>query len=172
MPPNDDSYRITPLEERHARDILRWRYPAPYDFYDPPEDEHGDHYVSQFLNPAYQFHAVLNHDASMIGFCSYGIDGQVPGGDYDELALDIGLGMKPEFTGLGNGADFFAAILRYAEQNLSAERIRLTVAKFNQRAMKLYGNFGFELDNEFFGTISNVPYNILIRRPSNDEAIL
>jgi len=54
---------------------------------------------------------------------------------------------------------------------LRAEWTRLTVAKFNQRAMKLYGNFGFELDDEFLGAMSNVPYNILIRRSSNGKIL-
>lgn len=162
-PQSDHIYRLKPLEEWHARDILNWRYPEPYDFYDPPEDEHGDHYVAQFLNPAYQFHAVLDSQDQLIGFCSFGVDGQVPGGNYKTQALDIGLGMKPEFTGQGHGAAFFSAVLRFAEINLHADRIRLTVARFNQRAMTLYKKFGFIFDGEFSGARSDVHYHILIR---------
>ena len=162
-PLSDHIYRLKPLEEWHARDILNWRYPKPYDFYDPPDDGHQDHYVAQFLNPAYQFHAVLDVRDRLIGFCSFGIDGQVPGGHYDTGALDIGLGMKPEFTGQGNGTAFFAAVLRFAELNLNAARIRLTVAQFNQRAMTLYQKFGFIFEDEFLGTLSDVQYHVLVR---------
>ena len=158
----DHSYRIRPLEEHDAREILRWRYPEPYDFYDPPVDDHGDHYVSQFLKPEYQFHAIVDERESFIGFCSYGIDGQVPGGNYTEEALDIGLGMKPGLTGQGRGKAFFSTIVDHACDNLNPDTIRLTVACFNARAMKLYENFGFIKVDEFMGSLSNVPYSILV----------
>jgi RimJ/RimL family protein N-acetyltransferase len=99
----------------------------------------------------------------MIGFCSFGSDGQVPGGDYSDDALDIGVGMRPELTGQGKGADFFGAILGYALGTLNPELLRLTVAKFNLRALKLYENFGFEVKDEFSEQPSAVPYRILVR---------
>ena len=160
----DDNYLLKLLEESHAWDILSWRYPSPYDFYNPPIDDHQEHYVRQFLNPDFSFHAVLDAGGTMAGFCSFGSDGQVPGGDYSDEALDIGVGMRPELTGQGKGAAFFGAILGYALGTLSAEQIRLTVAKFNQRALKLYENFGFEVNDEFLEHPYAVPYSILVRK--------
>jgi len=159
----DDNYWLKPLEERHAWDILGWEYPFPYDFYNPSFDDHQEHYVRQFLNPELKFHAVLDTSGTMIGFCSFGSDGQVPGGDYSDEALDIGVGMRPEFTGQGKGAAFFGAILGYALGTLNPEFLRLTVAKFNLRALKLYENFGFEVKDEFSEQPSAVPYRILVR---------
>lgn len=164
MSVTDDNYRLKPLEERHAWDILSWRYPSPYDFYNPPVDDHQEHYVKQFMNPEFNFHAVLDACGTMVGFCSFGIDGQVPGGDYSDEALDIGVGMRPEFTGQGKGAAFFGAVLSHALGTLGPERLRLTVAKFNQRALKLYANFGFEVNDEFVEQPYAVPYSILVRR--------
>ena len=160
----DDNYRLKPLEERHALDILSWRYPYPYDFYNSSADDHQEHYVRQFLNPEFNFHAVLDGCGTMIGFCSFGSDGQVRGGDYSDEALDIGVGMRPEFTGQGKGAVFFSAILGHALGTLSPECLRLTVAKFNLRALKLYKNFGFEVNDEFRVQPGAVPYAILIRK--------
>ena len=157
----DHIYRVKPMEECHAWDILSWKYPAPYDFYDSPEDNRGVHYVKQFLNPELRFHAVVDPSENLVGFCSYGLDGQVPGGNYRADALDIGLGMIPELTGQGKCADFFEAVLRYGMNTLNPERVRLTVAKFNQRALKLYENFGFAVDDEFFDCLHEVPYTIL-----------
>ena len=159
----DDNYRVKPLEECHARDILSWKYPTPYDFYDPPDDDRAEEYIELFLNPEFQFHAVLDSKENLIGFCSYGIDGQVPGGDYTRDALDIGLGMKPELTGQGRGVAFFNAVLDYAFSTINPERIRLTVANFNRRALHLYENFGFIPADEFADSHSHVPYTILVR---------
>ena len=163
MPVSDDNYRVRPLEEHQARDILSWEYPFPYDFYNPSVDAYHDHYVKQFLNPALNFHAVIDARGTMIGFCSFGSDGQVLGGDYDDEALDIGVGMRPASTGQGQGAAFFGAILGFALDSLSPEFLRLTVAKFNQRALKLYENFDFEIKSEFFEHSTDVPYLILVR---------
>ncbi|MEO2177145.1 MAG: GNAT family N-acetyltransferase [bacterium] len=150
------------MNEEHARDILGWRYPTPYDFYDPPGDGPVEHYVLKFTRPELQFHAVLNKHDQFVGFCSYGIDGQVPGGDYSYPALDIGLGMKPEFTGQGTGVVFFTAILRYANKVLGARMLRLTVANFNQRALSLYDKFGFYATSEFTDARNQVEYTILL----------
>lgn len=163
MSDSDDNYRITPLEEHQARDILSWEYPSPYDFYNPSVDAHYEHYVKQFLDPALNFHAVIDDSGTMIGFCSFGSDGQVIGGDYGDDALDIGVGMRPESTGKGKGAAFFGAILGFSLESLSPEFFRLTVAKFNRRALKLYGNFDFRIESEFFEHSTDVPYLILVR---------
>ncbi len=34
----------------------------------------------------------------MVGFCSFGVDGRVPGGDYPDGPLDVGMGMRPDLT--------------------------------------------------------------------------
>jgi [ribosomal protein S18]-alanine N-acetyltransferase len=156
-------YHLTLLEEEHALDILSWRYPAPYNFYDPPHDRSAEDYVREFVKPEYQFHAVLNIHDEFSGFCSYGMDGQVVGGNYQEEALDIGLGMKPELTGNGQGYHFFRSILHYAEENFEFGRLRLTVADFNQRAIRLYTNFGFIRHDEFTDSTQNIPYTILMK---------
>ncbi len=162
----DDNYQVKPLEECHARDILKWKYRAPYDFYNPPDDDRAEEYVQLFLKPELHFHAVLDSEDNFIGFCSYGIDGQVPGGNYSDDALDIGLGMKPELTGQGRGAAFFDAVLDYALTTINPERLRLTVANFNRRAITLYEKFGFVADDEFADSHFNVPYTILVLEPS------
>jgi RimJ/RimL family protein N-acetyltransferase len=165
-------FRIVRLSKAQARDILDWRYQKPYDFYNPPDDDHSERYVTAFVRPELQFHAVLDECNQFLGFCSYGIDGQVPGGDYSHPALDVGLGMKPEFTGQGLGVAFFTAILRHANQFLGAGRIRLTVADFNKRAMSLYNQFGFSPDSEFVDARNQVKYTILMGESRVNTALL
>ena len=117
------------------------------------------------MRPELGFHAVTSIDHEFIGFCSFGLDGQVPGGDYALDALDIGLGMKPSLTGAGLGRHFFHAILDYAHGTFAPVRYRLTVATFNARALRLYLQFGFVPTREFLDAHSDVHHTIMIRPP-------
>ena len=170
------SFHVLPLAAGHARDLLDWRYQPPYDFYDPPEVDDPEHYIQQLLNPELHFHAIVgtrgiadnatanttNRNETMIGFCSYGVDGQVLGGDYSLAALDIGLGMKPCFTGQGLGVPFLQAILQHARLNYAAVRFRLTVAEFNIRALNLYHQLGFYAVDGFSDPEQQIAYTILL----------
>ena len=157
------SYHLVALQESHARQILTWRYAPPYDFYNPLSERPAEDYVRKFVNPEYQFHAVLDESDSFIGFCSFGIDGQVPGGNYEKEALDIGVGMEPELTGNGLGHQFFDTILQHGLETFNPAWTRLTVANFNKRALKLYQKFDFTLFDEFEDSELDVSYTILIR---------
>src|SRR3984957_21133539 len=89
--------QVAEMTAGYAADILSWRYPAPYDYYDVTDGDLG-----YYLDPATGFFAVLA-DGEFIGFRSFGPDGQVPGGTYDDSALDTGGGLRPELIGLGRG---------------------------------------------------------------------
>tara|TARA_E500000331_G_scaffold133483_1_gene130477 strand:+ start:786 stop:1292 length:507 start_codon:yes stop_codon:yes gene_type:complete len=155
------SLSVVKIRANDVPDILSWRYTPPYDFYDPPPHPDVATYTREFLKPELAFHVVLSEEA-LIGFCSYGIDGQVPGGDYTQGALDIGLGMRPELTGQGQGSAFFSAVLTHGTTVWSPSQIRLTVASFNRRARRLYEQFGFCYHSEFNDPQTNVHYVILM----------
>ncbi len=160
------AFHLRLLTREQASEILGWRYPSPYDFYNPPGDRPEEEYIREFVNPEYQFHGVMDSNESLTGFCSFGTDGQVPGGDYTGDALDIGLGMKPELTGRGLGPSFLAAILRHACIVYAPARFRMTVANFNRRAFRLYSRFGFVKEQEFRDEGLGVSYSVLIRDPA------
>jgi RimJ/RimL family protein N-acetyltransferase len=164
------SYHLTLLQEEHAFDILGWRYPEPYNFYNPPDDRPAEEYVREFVRPEYQFHAVLDGQDQFSGFCSFGLDGQVPGGNYQKEALDIGLGMRPELTGRGRGYQFFRSILQHAHKTFEVKQYRLTVANFNERALRLYQHFGFVCEDEFTDSVVRVSYTILVRQANSSGA--
>ena len=90
--------RIVPMTEPYAADIAAWRYPPPYDCYDMTEVDPGF-----LVNPENGFFALTGDDDALIGFRSFGPDGQVPGGSYDSSALDTGGGLRPDLTGQGLG---------------------------------------------------------------------
>ena len=60
------------------------------------------------------------------------------------LKSAIGLGMKPNLTGRGNGVQFVKAGIAYAKSKYNAKQIILSVATFNQRAIKVYKKIGFK----------------------------
>ena len=161
---NIQSLSVIPMRACDVPDILSWCYAPPYDFYDPPPHPNVELYTREFLNPALAFHVVLSEVGELIGFCSYGIDGQVPGGDYSDDALDVGLGMRPELTGQGQGGAFLTAVLSHALSKWSPNQFRLTVAGFNHRARKLYERFGFRFRSEFIDQQTDVHYVILTSR--------
>ncbi len=61
----------------YAADVITWRYPAPYDCYDMTGAD-----PAFLVDTASGFYAVID-ETGLLGFRSFGQDGQVPGGDYD-----------------------------------------------------------------------------------------
>ena len=64
--------------------------------------------VAALLRPDYHYHAAHDETGRLVGFCCFGEDAQVPGGDYSLPALDIGLGLHPDLTGRGLSHSFLA----------------------------------------------------------------
>ncbi|MEK4426557.1 GNAT family N-acetyltransferase [Solibacillus sp. FSL K6-1523] len=139
---------IENMNEDLAKDIVSWEYEKPYDFYN---NEISDGAVKELLDGSY--FALVNEDQKLHGFFCTGDNAQVPVGKrfgvYSENSIDMGLGMNPKYVGKGSGFEFCSFILRYIEENHKGTPIRLTVAKFNQRAIHLYEKLGFEKKDEF-----------------------
>lgn len=92
---------IQPLNEANARACVMWRYKAPLDFYNLNCTEIEQN-VQYFLDSINHFYGIFE-EQELVGFCSFGEDGQVNGGDYNLLALDIGMGIRPDLIGKGRG---------------------------------------------------------------------
>jgi [ribosomal protein S18]-alanine N-acetyltransferase len=139
---------IRDMTESYATEILNWSYAPPYDFYNNELSQEG---LDELVNN--QYLAVIDHDENLIGFYCIGQSAQVPKGNefgvYEKRMVDIGLGVRPNLTGKGFGSEFFKFILERVHETTNLFTLRLTVAKFNKRAIRLYENFGFTLENEF-----------------------
>ena len=125
---------ITQMGQSDAIEIADcWKYDGEYAFYDmtaDPEDyeeivtpeKRGDRYFSVFSGDG------------LIGFFCVEREG---------ADVEIGLGLRPGLTGQGRGKAFLEEILRFVRENYSFEKIRMDVASFNQRAIKVYERAGF-----------------------------
>lgn len=155
------SYQLTRLTEEEAKTISHWRYDPPYDFYNLPDNQ-VEIAVENYLLPEYAYHSIHDEQGELIGFCTFGEDARVSGGDYDPDALDIGLGIRPDLTGKGLGAGVLAEILVYAHTRYTVTAFRATIAAFNQRSQRLFLRAGFQ-ETDHFQSPWGMEFLILVR---------
>ncbi|SFI49824.1 Ribosomal protein S18 acetylase RimI [Paenibacillus sp. UNC496MF] len=158
-------FRLADMNRAAAAEILGWRYEAPYDFYNNAPSEAAE---EEMLAGGYA--AVRGDGGELAGFLCLGAAARVPNGTYAYGGdwLDIGLGMKPELTGRGLGAPFFAAVLRFADELCGERPKRLTAAAFNRRAIRLYAKFGFRAAAEF--EAGPVAFIAMVQDPGGADA--
>jgi len=140
------SYRL--VDEDSAREFLQWQYEAPYDIYNCPPDE-SEEAIQYNSDPKNNVYGMFNQEGELVGYCSYGPDARVPGGDYSETALDIGLMIKPELTGRGRGEGFVKEVIRNGVDKYSPVKLRVTIAAFNRRARRVWEQNGFQPSQQF-----------------------
>lgn len=148
---------IASLTLEQARDICTWRYPAPYDCYDMTGAD-----PDQLLRPEAGMHALLD-GRRLVGFRSFGPDGQVPGWEYDDSALDTGGGLRPDLTGQGLGRQAITAGLDFGRERFAPNAFRMTVASFNTRALRVVESLGFERAGRFRAATDGRSFEVLVR---------
>jgi ribosomal-protein-alanine N-acetyltransferase len=125
---------IKKMDQSEALEIAdRWKYGGEYAFYDMTADPED---YEELVTPALRgnrYFSVYSGDDLTGFFCV-----EQEGGD-----IEIGLGLRPDLTGRGRGGAFLEEILRFVQENYSFEKIRMDVASFNQRAIKVYERAGF-----------------------------
>jgi [ribosomal protein S18]-alanine N-acetyltransferase len=140
------SYR--PADEKSSREFLAWRYEPPYDIYNCPPEQ-VEEAVRYNTDPVNNIYAMFNPQGELVGYCSYGADARVRGGDYSESGLDIGLMLKPALTGQGRGADFAREVISNGVEMYDPKKLRVTIAAFNQRAIRVWEINGFRKTQTF-----------------------
>lgn len=141
--------KLKTLTESEANEIITWKYPEPYSFYN---FEDSEEIMQELLDGTY--YSVRDETDQLIGFFCYGKNAQVPAGGEaglypGENVCDIGLGMKPELTGQGFGQAFLKWGIDYALKHDTPNQLRLSVAAFNKRAIRLYSKAGFREGGSF-----------------------
>jgi [ribosomal protein S18]-alanine N-acetyltransferase len=145
------------MSAAYGAEIVTWRYPAPYDCYDMTGAS------AAFIASAESgFYALTDVD-ELIGFRSFGGDGRVPGGDYDDSALDTGGGLRPDLTGKGLGREAISTGLEFGRREFAPAAFRVTVASFNERALRVVRALGFRQVASFAATTDGRRFEILVR---------
>ncbi|WP_409290285.1 GNAT family N-acetyltransferase [Peribacillus sp. SCS-37] len=140
--------QLKTINRAFAEEILQWKYEAPYDLYNSDSSPEA---LRELLEGGY---SIIADDAGeLVGFFCSGRAAQVPAGRefgaYEAGCIDIGLGMRPELTGKGKGKEFLSFVISSIQKKYEAMPMRLTVAAFNLRAVRLYENLGFVKRNVF-----------------------
>jgi ribosomal-protein-alanine N-acetyltransferase len=117
---------IEPASTTDLAEIETWVYGPPYEFYDRDANGHVE-------NPE-RFFAARDESGELVGFYYFEVQ---PG------ALEYGLGLRPDLTGRGVGLEFFEAGLAYAREGFRPDKVKLSVAAFNDRARIVYERAGF-----------------------------
>jgi len=160
---------LRPTTEDDVREVYVWEYEPPYHIYNMYSEfsaaDEMDEAVAYFLRPEYAFHTIfVEGSGELVGICSFGVDGQVPGGDYGAEALDIGMAVKPEWTGCGLGIQFVSTVTAFAQQTFQPPMLRVTIAEFNRRAQKVWQRAGFMETSRFQATHGKRPFIMYTRQ--------
>ena len=141
----------------YAEEIGSWEYPSPFERYSllgvPPSD---------FTDPENGFVALVDDARRVVGYRSFGPDGRVPGGFYDDEALDTGGGLRPDLTGHGLGRSAIKTGLKYGWATFGEAAVfRVTVWAMNDRALRVVRSLGFEDASHFVATSNGETYVVL-----------
>jgi len=129
-------YKFEIMTQEQAEEIaFNWHYDAEYSFYDLEADKED---LAEFLDPERRGDSnfVVIKDNDIIAFFIF-----------NKVAIntiDIGLGMRPNLVGNGNGLEFLKAGIEFAKSKYTPKKITLSVAIFNKRAIKVYKKIGFK----------------------------
>ena len=151
-----------PVSKEDVQKFYFWRYEPPYDIYNEGGDL-SDEELAYFLDPQIRCHAMFDGTNTLIAYCTFGADGQVPGGDYKADALDIGMGVRPDLTGQGKGVDYAQAAINFALDTYAPHALRVTIATFNERAQKVWQKAGFVEIDRFGREKDGMSFALFIR---------
>jgi ribosomal-protein-alanine N-acetyltransferase len=124
---------IREMDDRAARQIAAWRYEPPYSFYDADADADDLALLLGETSRKGRYFSAFSGDA-LIGFFEFRTEG-------DDVI--IGLGLRPDLTGRGLGGSYVEAGMAFARERFRPRRFRLSVATFNERAIRVYERAGF-----------------------------
>ncbi len=134
------------MNEADAQAIMTWHYEEPYAIYNMDSDLED---TAEMLDRRSPHYAVRDEQGELIGFFSFGTSAQPwdtnePALYTENKTIDVGLGMRPDLTGKGLGLAFVNAGLAFAREQFVPEHFRLFVLTFNERAIRVYEQAGFQ----------------------------
>jgi ribosomal-protein-alanine N-acetyltransferase len=140
---------IRPFTEAEARQAARWTYDAPFDLYDSDEANEGLFLEREEDGTGY--YALLDGgaDRELLGFCCFGAEARVVGQDEQEGTLDLGGGLRPDRLSRGLATVLLPSVCAFAVAHWAPERLRVAIAAFNERSIRLCRSAQFEVVRTF-----------------------
>ena len=126
---------LRPTRQVEAVAISQWRYEQPYSFYDGTADPGDLALLLDEKSREGRHFSAFDQDEELVGFFSFTVE---------EGDVIVGLGLRPDLAGRGLGLAFVEAGLAFARGRFRPSRFRLSVATFNERAIRVYERAGFE----------------------------
>jgi ribosomal-protein-alanine N-acetyltransferase len=127
-------FEFRKMTDEEAQEIAGWRYVPPYDFYDSVSDPDDLAELLDSHRRGDDYFSALDEKGTLVGLFQFKRDGKV---------VRVGLRLRPDLTGKGLGHGFLVAGLEFARWSFSPEVFSLSVATFNERAIKVYEGVGF-----------------------------
>lgn len=152
---------FNPLIKEDAKTVVSWRYTGDYSIYNMDADD-IEAEADYLMIPDNHYYGIYQEN-DLIGHAVFHNEGRVPSGDYSATALDIGAGMRPDWTGQGKGSDIIASIINFGRETYQATSFRATIASWNLRAQKATTNNGFTEVSRFKATTSGKEFIIFMR---------
>ncbi len=146
------------MTREFAAQMVSWEYPAPYGTYSLTNSD-----PEFFLDEANGYFAVVDDADELVGYRCFGPEGRVPGWDYDQSALDTGGGLRPDLTGRGLGRAAIEIGLAFGRERYRPPAFRVTVAAFNERALRVVRSLGFADVGAFRAATTGKGYVVLVR---------
>lgn len=129
---------ISKLSQINAVKISNWHYTDEYSFYNTDADLEDYNEILSVDLRADKFFQVLTANNELLGYFV------VEPTDVRDV-YEVGLGMAPEFTGIGKGSSFVHVIIEFISRVYKPIKLLLNVAEFNVRAQKVYQRMGFTI---------------------------
>ena len=137
---------IEEMTEKAAEFIAKWQYPTPYEDYSFTDCQAEiDDLLAGLHFAVYDEKNSLPCGFLAIGWAAqlYDVDEEISAIYGDESYTDIGFGLRPDLCGMGLGQELVTAAISYVNELFDDNRVRLTVASSNLRAVRLYNKMGF-----------------------------
>jgi len=122
------------MSQREALVVAAWKYEPPYSFYDWTADPDD---LAELLGKETRdekYYSAISAEEELVGWFAF---------SDEENCVAVGLGLRPDLTGRGLGLAYLQAGLAFAMQRFTPCRFRLSVATFNERAIRVYERAGF-----------------------------
>ncbi len=123
--------------EEEAKEVCSWKYPEEYSVYNLPNWNKALELnigITNELRRNKEFYSLYELD-KLIGYFRFI--------EKDEF-LKFGIGLKPDYCGIGYSYKAMPIILNFAKMNYLKKPIMLEVRCFNIRAIRAYKSFGFK----------------------------